>query len=85
MAATHLTLRRASVSRPSGSWQHDDFDVFDGGRDVGRIYRINASREQWFWGVSFQITGCKSYGTAESLDEAKAEFKAEYEKWKATP
>jgi hypothetical protein len=34
--------------------------------------------ETWFWGVSFQLTGRKSYGHAASLDEAKAAFKAEY-------
>jgi hypothetical protein len=33
--------------------------------------------------VSFDLTGRKSYGDqAASLDEAKALFKAEYEKWK---
>jgi hypothetical protein len=26
-----LTLRRANVSRKSGHWDDDDFDVFDGG------------------------------------------------------
>ena len=29
-----LVLRRANVSRKGGPWQHDDFDVFDGERDV---------------------------------------------------
>ena len=24
--------------------------------DVGRIYRINASMELWFWGVAFRLT-----------------------------
>jgi hypothetical protein len=48
----HL-LRRANVSRISGQWR-DDFDVFDGERDVGGIYRVNAQDENWFWGVSFQ-------------------------------
>jgi hypothetical protein len=28
--------------------------------------------------VSFQVTGRKSYGHADSLDEAKATFQAEY-------
>jgi hypothetical protein len=36
---THLILRRASASRPSGSWSETDFNVFDGERDVGRIFR----------------------------------------------
>jgi hypothetical protein len=72
-----LTLRRANVSRKSGDWNDDDFDVFDGDRDVGRIYRINAATEIWFWGVSFQLTGRKSYGRVDSLDAAKAAFRAE--------
>jgi hypothetical protein len=25
-----------------GYWNDDDFDVFDGDRDVGRVYRVNA-------------------------------------------
>src|ERR1700730_13028238 len=36
---------------------------------------------EWFW---FQLTGRKSYGRAESLEEAKAAFRAEYEAWKGT-
>jgi hypothetical protein len=41
-------------------------------------------KETWFWGVSFQLTGRKSYGHAPSLDAAKAAFRAEYETWLAT-
>jgi hypothetical protein len=67
-----LILRRANVSR-KGPWQHEDFDVFDGERDVGRIYLVdsNAGTETWFWGASFQLTGRKSYGHATSLSAAK--------------
>ena len=83
---TTLLLRRANVSRISGEWQDDDFDVFDGDRDVGRIYLIErfGGTEKWFWGVSFMLTGRKSYGKAESLDGAKGAFKTEYETWKAS-
>jgi hypothetical protein len=78
-----LILRRANVSRKGGSWQHEDYDVFDGDHDVGRIYLVdaNAGEETWFWGVSFQVTGRKSYGQATAIDEAKASFRAEYETW----
>ena len=76
-----IVLRRANVSRPSGAWKEEDFDVFDGERDVGRIFRINAATEIWWWGVGFQVIGRKSYGTAATLDEAKAAFKAKYERW----
>ena len=36
-----LILRRANVSRISGQWQDEDYDVFDGDRDVGRIYLVD--------------------------------------------
>jgi hypothetical protein len=38
--------------------------VFDGDREVGRIYLIDGygDRETWFWGVWFQLTGRTSYG-----------------------
>jgi hypothetical protein len=74
-----LILRRAQGHRP-GDWGLDDYDVFDGERDVGRIYRVNAATELWWWGVSFMLTGRKSYGTADTRDEAMAAFKAEYER-----
>jgi hypothetical protein len=41
-------FRRANVSRISGHWQDEDFDVFDGERDVGRIFQ--QADGQWFWG-----------------------------------
>jgi hypothetical protein len=77
---TALLLRRANVSRPSGSWSETDCNVFDGDRDIGRIFpQADGAR---FWGVSFQLTGRKSYGrAAASLDEAKAAFRAEYATW----
>jgi hypothetical protein len=39
--ANVLTLRRANVFRICGSWQHEDYDVFDGERDVGRVYLVD--------------------------------------------
>ena len=33
------------------------------------------------WGVSFDLTDRKSYGYAAPLDEAKAAFRAEYDRW----
>ena len=32
--------------RISGQWQVDDFDVFDGDREVGRIYQVTAHDEK---------------------------------------
>jgi hypothetical protein len=83
VAHMELILRRPNVSRKRGHWQHEDYDVFDGNHDIGRIYLVDSygSREIWFWGVSFQLTGKKSCGHAPSLEAAKAVFKAEYERW----
>ena len=78
-----LILRRAKISRKGGGWKDDDFDVFDGDREIGRVYRVNSPDEIWFWGVSFQLTGRKSYGDAASLDDAKSAFKTGYLAWKA--
>jgi hypothetical protein len=59
--------------RVTGRRQHDDYDVFDGDRDVGRIYfvEVGSGDGRWFWNVSFEITGRKSFGHAATLDEAK--------------
>jgi hypothetical protein len=71
---------RATDPRISGRRELDDYDIFDGHRDVGRIYFIETyrGRGNWFWGLSFQATGRKSLGHTASLDEAKAAFAAEY-------
>jgi hypothetical protein len=85
--ASCLLLCRASVSRISGSWQHEDYDVFDGERDVGRVYLVDGygGNETCFWGVSFQIIKRMSYGHVASLEEAKAAFSAEHRAWKKRP
>ena len=87
MSEPALILRCAKVARKRGELQPDDYDVFDGNRDVGRIYLVHATDlilETWFWGISFQVTKRKSYGYASTLEEAKAAFRAEYETWKGT-
>ena len=52
-----LTLKRASKSRPSGTWSDDDYDVFDGERHIGRILCTHAaSRETpWFWTITARV------------------------------
>jgi hypothetical protein len=84
MTTTTLVLRRRdNISRSLR--QFDDFDIFDGDRDVGRIYLVDRFNkiERWFWGVDFQITARRMHGSTSSLDAAKAEFRAQYEEWKA--
>jgi hypothetical protein len=38
-----LLLKRASLSRPSGEWNDDDFDVLADGVVVGRILKVSAT------------------------------------------
>jgi hypothetical protein len=37
-----LLLKRASLSRPSGHWNDDDFDVLAYGKVVGRLFKSTA-------------------------------------------
>jgi hypothetical protein len=68
-----LTLKRGKLSRSSGQWQDEDYDVLADGKVVGRIYEdASASTPpslRWFWWV-IEVVG----GHAPTLDEAKAKF-----------
>jgi len=44
-----LILKRASKSRPSGSWSDDDYDVFAGDQHIGRILWTHAAPEDRGW------------------------------------
>ena len=49
---TPLILKHASVSRPSGQWRDDDYDVLEDGVVVGRIFCLDAVGPQgrpWMW------------------------------------
>jgi hypothetical protein len=44
-------------------------DVFDGDREVGRIYRLDDRPDSaWFWGVSFELTGRSKGPRTKSLE-----------------
>ena len=49
-------LKRASVSRPSGEWNDDDFDVLADGAVVGRIFKAHAApvAAPWMWTLAFE-------------------------------
>ena len=60
MDKDYLILQRASVSRPSGEWSDDDFDVLADGAVVGRILKANAAPVDapWLWTLrSLQSNG----------------------------
>jgi hypothetical protein len=77
---TNLVLVRASVSRSSGKWSDDDFDVWDGNaKVVGRIFRVPQSPQgrSWFWTISVYVPQQPTQrGYAATREEALADFKA---------
>ena len=50
-AVSSLILKRAALSRPSGEWKDDDFDVLADGVAVGRIMKAAAAPvgAPWLW------------------------------------
>jgi hypothetical protein len=46
-----LTLKLSKVSRPSGQWRDDDYDVIFKGAVVGRVFLSPAEPQdrQWMW------------------------------------
>ena len=50
-----MLIKRAALSRPSGQWDDDDFDVLANGEVVGRIYKANAAPvdSPWMWTLAF--------------------------------
>jgi hypothetical protein len=76
-----LILKRASTSRPSGQWQHEDYDVLADGKVVGRILesgsRFDPPGLQWIWSITSIVPASPAtHGTAATLEEAKAKFRA---------
>jgi hypothetical protein len=60
-----------------------DFAAQDGVEEGGirEAQSWPTDRETCFWGISFQLTGRKSYGRGKSLNEAKVGFTAECAAW----
>jgi hypothetical protein len=78
MDKDHLLLKRATLSRPSGQWNDDDFDVLADGAVVGRIFKVNAAPvgEPWMWTSLFKHHKDRTptYGYAATRGAAMAAF-----------
>jgi hypothetical protein len=47
-------LLKRALSRPSGQWNFDDFDVVANGEVVGRIFKAGVSvTRPWMWTLIF--------------------------------
>ena len=55
---TPLILKRAKVSRPSGQWRDDDYDVLEDGVVVGRIFLVPTAPDgrPWVWTTSLRLS-----------------------------
>jgi hypothetical protein len=55
MEKDYLMLKRAALSRPSGEWNDDDYDVLANAEVVGRIFKANAAPvgSPWMWTFIF--------------------------------
>jgi hypothetical protein len=89
MEKDYLILKRAAVSRPSGPWSDDDFDVLANGEVVGRIYKANAAPvgTPWMWTLAFGHHEGRSptHGYEPTREDAMAAFAKSWRREWALP
>jgi hypothetical protein len=79
-----LTLRPTGLSSPAyRDWL--DYVIVEDGRDVGRLYEDRHSKPElrWFWSITVYVNpklGITTSGRAPSIDQAKAQFLASWQK-----
>jgi hypothetical protein len=77
------------IMRPTGlgsgiDKDRQDYTVYTGGWDIGRIYEVRGGPDdlRWFW--SFTLHGPMTRSDrAATLEEAKAQFQKSWDEWKA--
>jgi hypothetical protein len=78
MDKDYLVLKRASVSRSSGEWSDDDFDVLCDGVVVGRIMKAAAVPVgmSWIWTLAYDYHEDRTltHGYAATREDAMAAF-----------
>lgn len=86
-----LILRKSRVQAPIEGlnpdiWGEDDYSVIDGESCVGRIYRERIQGElRWLWFLQTDPAPPPSSGVANTLEEAKADFKQRYAEVRGRP
>ena len=78
-AAARLSLARAARNR-DGEWSADDYDVFEGNRQVGRIVLTTGGPQgmPWFWTITARPESTQNRGYAVSCEQAMREFRARW-------
>src|SRR5262249_50163163 len=84
-----LVLKRAALSRSSGRWNDDDFDVLVGGKVVGRIYKASAAPvgSPWMWTLAFgqHEDRTPTHGYGATREAAMAAFAKSWRRGEAAP
>jgi hypothetical protein len=67
-----------------------DYVIVEDGRDVGRLYEDRHSKPElrWFWSITVYINpklGIITSGRAPTIEEAKAQFLASWQKCRTNP
>jgi hypothetical protein len=84
-----LTLRPTGLKPPDAHERNPDWSVMSGELIVGRIYEMTATSNpdvRWFWAINGVHAGpdfMKTTGNAPTFEQAKADFKTNWEKWLA--
>jgi hypothetical protein len=76
-----LTLRRSRLDRPAAFEHLGDWEVWEDGQEIGRIYEVPAANDAalaCFW--AFNLMGparghVKTHGNAPTFEAAKIDFK----------
>jgi hypothetical protein len=82
-----LTLRPTYLA-PAVYEHLGDYEVLEDGRSIGRIYEIRAPTRPdllWFWSITLigaRRAGIRTNGRTKTFEDAKAEFKQNYDNWK---
>jgi len=80
--ATPLVLTRATVSRSSGQWGDDDYDVLENGVIIGRTFFLDAVGPQghpWMWASGHSAATVKraAHGYEPTREAAMASWRRE--------
>lgn len=76
---SRLTLSRAVRNR-EGEWPSDDYDVFDGEQQIGRIVLTTKAPQgmPWYWAITARADSTQNRGFAVSREQAMKELKARW-------
>jgi hypothetical protein len=76
---SRLTLSRAVRNR-EGEWPADDYDVFDGEQQIGRIVLTMKAPQgmPWYWAITARPDSTQNRGYAVSREQAMKELKARW-------